>query len=421
MRRLLLFCLFAAVCLPNLFGQITRIFSPDVKTLRLQVEDGVAESLPVISLAENEKLHVSFDCLDREYHRFTYRIEHLDRNFRPEEGLFEGDYVSMATDEPVIDDYVPSEGTSMLFTHYSFSLPNEDVQPLLSGNYRLIVEAEDESGEKRPVAEAFFYVAERLVGMRSQLTTDTEIDRDARHHQLSLSLNYEALSPRDASGEVHIAVLQNSDWNTAVLWPKPTADTGRELLWQHCSALIFPAGNEFRKFEIPSTRYPGMHVERVAYFAPYYHAELRLDERRKNFLYDEDQNGRSVILSDDGSNPDIGADYLLTHFSLQADSSSKWGDVYVDGEWTYHLRADQYQMQYDAVNNKYELVLPLKQGYYSYRYICTDAEGKPLRFQPVEGDFSQTENEYTVLVYYRKAGARYDRLVGFTKRRNYKK
>ena len=33
---------------------------------------------------------------------------------------------------------------------------------------------------------------------------------------------------------------------------------------------------------------------------------------------------------------------------------------------------------------------------------------------PIEGDFFQTENQYSVYVYYRPMGSRYDRLIGVT-------
>ena len=76
------------------------------------------------------------------------------------------------------------------------------------------------------------------------------------------------------------------------------------------------------------------------------------------------------------------------------------------------IRDRPYRMKYNVQKNVYEGDVLLKQGYYSYQYLSVDHQGKG-NTQPVEGDFFQTENEYTVLLYYRKLGARYDRLVGW--------
>ena len=72
----------------------------------------------------------------------------------------------------------------------------------------------------------------------------------------------------------------------------------------------------------------------------------------------------------------------------------------------------EYAMTYNDVEQQYETRLMLKQGYYSYRYVTTDTDGK---LQPLksEGNFFQTENKYQALVYHRPAGGRTDLLVGY--------
>ena len=65
----------------------------------------------------------------------------------------------------------------------------------------------------------------------------------------------------------------------------------------------------------------------------------------------------------------------------------------------------------------YEKTLLLKQGYYNYSYITRDA-GKPMTnrfsFENTEGNFTNTENNYTILVYFRSFGQRADELIGYT-------
>ena len=68
-------------------------------------------------------------------------------------------------------------------------------------------------------------------------------------------------------------------------------------------------------------------------------------------------------------------------------------------------------MQYNAENKCYYLYAYLKQGGYNYMYYVKGANEK-LSLLLLEGSHWQTDNEYTIDVYFRPFGARYDRLVG---------
>ena len=75
-------------------------------------------------------------------------------------------------------------------------------------------------------------------------------------------------------------------------------------------------------------------------------------------------------------------------------------------------------MTYQNAKQQYEATLLLKQGYYNYRYLFVpdgdmDANLTVESFKPVEGNYFQTENQYTALVYFREIGGRTDRLVGW--------
>ena len=62
------------------------------------------------------------------------------------------------------------------------------------------------------------------------------------------------------------------------------------------------------------------------------------------------------------------------------------------------------------------LLFLLKQGYYSYAYATRDLRNKEAKSNAAftEGNYWETENEYTVLVYYRSFGGRHDELVGYS-------
>ena len=72
--------------------------------------------------------------------------------------------------------------------------------------------------------------------------------------------------------------------------------------------------------------------------------------------------------------------------------------------------------QFPALTNAYEKTLLLKQGFYNYNYVTTsmNEDDKIINYETAEGHYWDTENVYTVLVYYRPFGARADELIGYT-------
>lgn len=395
-----------------LSAQQTQLFATNVQTVALWLNNAATPTVfPVMRQGAGDHITIGFDELSHDYHRYTYKVEHLNAEFQPTEGLFESDYLQTTTDEPLIEDYEQSMNTTQLYTHYSITLPNAYVRPLISGNYRLTAYDDNDEGEAQPLFSAYFAISEEAATINASATTDTEIDRNDRHQQLTVIATWpDRLAVRDAESEVRLLVVPNECFGNAVVAPKPTGQTFDGFRWEHCRGLIFPAGNEYRKFEIPSTRYPGMHANSVRYFEPYYHVELMPDEPRRNYLYDEDQNGRFVPLAGNSSDANAEADYVWTHFTLHVDEPLENASVSVDGRWTANTSDNRYALRYNADAHAYEGSVFLKQGYYSYRYVAQLPTGERTS-APIEGDFFQTENEYTFLLYYRQTGARYDRLV----------
>ncbi|OYW78419.1 MAG: hypothetical protein B7Z27_07495 [Sphingobacteriia bacterium 32-37-4] len=88
--------------------------------------------------------------------------------------------------------------------------------------------------------------------------------------------------------------------------------------------------------------------------------------------------------------------------------------VYLMGELTGNQISDSSLMEFDERNGVYYKRLTLKQGYYSYTYVTKDKNNELLPADPAltEGNYWETENNYTILVYYRPFGGRHDELVG---------
>ena len=118
-------------------AQHTTVLSDNIHTFRV-VTNGNPLLPPIVTLGGRNSIEFSFDELTHEYHRYIYRITHCDAYWQPSQEVFESDYLSGFNNRP-IEDYEESFNTSVLYTHYSFTIPNNDVRVLLSGNYLVSV------------------------------------------------------------------------------------------------------------------------------------------------------------------------------------------------------------------------------------------------------------------------------------------
>lgn len=389
-------------------AQRSEILSPDIATLQVFAGDDWL-SLPVIELNGETPINISFDELSHTYHRYSYSVEHCEADWQPSKELIESDFIDGFATGNTIENNEQSINTSVLYTHYSLQIPNERCRLKLSGNYTVTVF--DEDNDNTPVLRACFMVAERAMNVRLDVSPNTDVDVNKSHQQVSMSLSYGGTRVTDPSNQIKTVVMQNQRWDNAVVNAKPQYVRADGLTWEHCRDYIFPAGNEYRKFETLDPTHTTMGLERVGWGNERYQAWVFVDEPRPSYVYDEDANGSFYIRNSDNVGNDTESDYIVTHFRLKSPRQS--GDIYVNGAWTYDRFSPQYKMEWNEADNLYEASVPLKQGYYSYQYLLMSSDGS-LRPLHSEGNFYQTENKYQALVYFRGQGERTDRLVGYS-------
>ena len=407
-RSILLFCLFWAV-FTGVLAQQTRSLQPQIRTVRVVVNDDPLLP-PVARLGTT--VEISFDELTHAYTRFIYKVELCNADWMPATDVFESDYLEGFNSRP-IEDYETSFNTTVLYTHYRFSFPNEDTRLLLPGNYRVRVYADERDASDEPVLEACFSLFTSEMSVAAEISANTDIDFNQHHQQVTYALGYGSRRVIDPQRELHTVVMQNRRWDNAVIDLPPNIQKATGVEWTHRRELIFSAGAEFHKFEILDVRQNGMGVDRMEWFDPEYHATLFSVSPQHNYTYDQDVNGNYIVRCTDGADDDIESEYLFVHFLLQTPRLDG-GDVYVCGLWDNGFPDPQCRMRYDEQLRADECGVLLKQGYYNYQFRQLTEKGRGVTVH-TEGDFFQTENEYIILVYHRSQGARYDALVGYAK------
>lgn len=406
MRKIyiLLLSLSTAVCFA---GGRNTIYEHNIKTLQVVVNQDWL-SPPVMELNSNDILHISFDEMSHDYHRFVYKIEHCEADWSVSDELFESDYLEGFNNNP-IEDYQNSINTTVMYTHYQLRIPNDKCRLKMSGNYRLTVYDEDD--DNRRVLTAEFMVVEPIMSVGLAVTSNTDIDLNESHQQLSMNVTYGDINITNHTEQICTVITQNNQPESTKTNVKPNIVNNRGLQWSHNRELIFDAGNEYHKFEILALSHPTMGIDRINWDGHHYNAYPFVAEPRKNYLYDQDANGAFYIRNSDNVENNYTCDYVYVHYKLRSPELAGCS-IAVNGQWATDSNPATYYMTYDQASAEYTTTLLQKQGYYSYRFIAIDDNGN-IGIPPSEGNFYQTENRYQAYVYYKGTGDRTWRLVGY--------
>ena len=388
-----------------------RIFDNNVRSLKVCLASNMYTP-PVLVMGSDDRLLVNFDYLGYDQHYLRYSVTHCNADWQPSQ-LVESEYVS-GFNYADIDDYERSEATYVHYFNYQFTLPNPDMELLVSGNYMLTVYEQDDPS--KILFQTRFSLSEGSVSVFPKVTSRTDVEYNNRMQQVSFDVRYKPNQIRDPYTEFTCVVTQNSRQDNAVVVKRPMMVGVDYVTYDHNRDLIFTAGNEFRRFETVNAHNMNMGVQAIRYYEPMYHAMLMIDEPRNEtqYLYDQTQFGRFTIRNAETRGESaLQADYMITHFTLDTGGKLNGGNIWLYGEFLEGYPASQAMMKYDTSSGCYVADLMLKQGAYNYMYLWVPDGTAIGQTGRIEGDHYETVNEYLVKVYDRPMGERYDRLVGY--------
>ncbi len=383
--------------------------SPSIRSIKASV-DGIPLSLPIITLGGDDHILISFDEIadDRRYMR--YELIHCDAAWQPEQ-LVDSEFIE-GFNLGDINDYAYSEATTVHYINYRLQLPNEQVRFTASGNYLVRIYPEDDPDQT--LLQARFSVVEPGVSVAASVSTVTDIDVNQNHQQVNFTIDAGEYPVDDMFNDLIVVVEQDNRQDNAVTLRQPLRlARSKVAVYEHLRPLIFDAGNEYRRFETVSLTRPDMNVEQISYIDPFYHATLTIDHPRDSYNYDHTQQGAYLVRQSDTSieESDVRADYLVTHFTLDLPRQQDV-DIYIDGDLTDRRVDPTSLMTFNSATGRYEKALLLKQGSYNYQYIAVPRGTTRGTAGIVEGNFAPTNHRYTIKVYHRPRGTRYDRLIG---------
>lgn len=379
-----------------------------LRTMKV-MKEGNFMSPPVIRLGSDERISINFDEWNEDYSDLQYRLIHCGPDWKPSR-LLESEYLD-SFNIGDIEDWAFSSNTFVHYVNYQLFIPNEEINPKVSGNY--IVEIFRRGDPDEVLGEARFAITEQVARIEGAMTTRTDRGTNTEWQQLELEVIPTDVKIDDPFTEVTLIAIQNSDPSTERQINNPSRVDGKLLFYNHIPQLIFKAGNEFRRFESIRTNYTDMHVDSVRYLGKNYHVWLTPDYDRADseYYYDQTQQGRFLVREYNSSDSNLGADYITVHFKLDT-PDIPGADVYVSGEFTGYRYDESCRMHYDYIDGAYHLEMPLKQGSYNYRYVVIPHNGTSAPDSSlIEGDKYETRNEYRIQVWYNPRGSRYSRLI----------
>jgi hypothetical protein len=394
--------------------QPDHVYNPDIHTVKLFQQNNQS-GMPVIGLGSGDLLELHFDDLSGYPKNYYYTFVLCNADWTPADvSVF--DYIKGFAQNR-LSQYRISTVASTKYVHYQALLPDRNCMPAKSGNYLLKVFLDSDTS-RLAFTKRFMVVDSRAgVGGAVQQPFDNEILRT--HQKIQVMVNTQdlnILSPQ----QTKLVILQNNRWDDAVKDIQPTFIRGKSMEYNAEQDCIFPAGKEYRWADLQNFRFLSDRMERVDKSHEPYDVYIKPDAERNNlrYLYFQDRNGYDEIATTESLNPWWQTDYAWVHFTFAPANSQPYAgkSVYLLGELTGNQIGDTSRMQYDAVKGVYTKSLYLKQGYYSYTYVTRDNKDRSAKSDPAltEGNYWETENEYTILFYYRSFSSRYDELVGIT-------
>lgn len=394
-----------------LFAQTeNQILDPDICTVQLNL-GGAPLSLPILDLdAGPGTLLLQFDHLGDGLKDYEYKLVHCNSDWQPSE-LADNEYIDGFTEDRITT-VENSFNTLTQYTHYTLGLPNRNMRWIKSGNYLLKVFDTDD--DDNLVLVRRFMVVEPLWRIDAEFVRPAQVDKLDTHHEIDFTIVPKGVRISVPQNDVKAFVLQNGRWDNALGPIKPYITRGDNLVFDYQNQIIFPAGKEFRYFDIRSFDYRGEFVKSIVNKPTYYEVTLRPDESRfdRPVIFRPDADGHFIIENQNVNQTLLQCDYATVLFSVLQNQELEDSDVYVFGELSDWQFKPEFRMKYDAEAHAYWCDAWLKQGHYDYQYVVIDRKtGKP-DLDGLEGNWYATGNQYTILAYFRPFGARYDRLMG---------
>ena len=387
------------------------VYQKYIKSVDLS-QVGFDLSDPIITLNTNEHFIVGFDDLQASFKQYYYQIQHCTADWQKSD-LLMNEYME-GLEEEQVEKYEPSFNTRTPYTHYEFEFPSDRLIIKKSGNYILRAYSRDQKGNEINAFTRRFLVVDPKVAITANIgRAGTSEDYETKQEvDFKITTNgYRIDAPYQ---DIKVVILQNWRWDNALTDLKPYMVRNDILDYNFDNGTnLFDGINEFRRFDLKSIKMLSEKIREITHDDTMFYPKLWESQKRtfKEYILDDDINGKFLLKNDDGSPVSNTGEYATVKFFLPFDAPIVEGNLYVAGGFYCWQYTPENRMDYNYRRKGYEANILFKQGYYNYLYVMLPHNSKVGDATWVEGNHSQTRNNYTILVYHRQKGELYDELI----------
>ncbi len=388
-------------------------YRPEVQTVLLYA-DGNQLNDPIVPLEDMMgRLTLSFDIIDGEGEVLNYTFIHCTHDWQPSD--IQRVQYAAGFDSDRLDDYAFSRNTLIDYVNYQLQFPNDDMAPMLSGNYLLIVYGDDLSDlyftRRFMVLDEKAHVGATVPRYPDELAfTDT-------HQQLNISVDINNYLTGNTQQYSSLTIRQNGRWDNAAVGLKPTFVYPDRISFEHHPLTVFEAGNQYRRFNTSNFYFQSENLAHIRQTDESFVIDIATCMSRAHQAYTsyEDIHGEKfVYVEDENLDNNTEADYCRVNFFYQSEAPLTHEDLYIMGalnDWRFD---ESNKMRYDYRLHGYTCSMVLKQGYYNFMFATIDRKTGQIGTDLTAGNHWETNNVYKLYFYYYNAIKGYDELIGYT-------
>ena len=388
-------------------------YKPEVQTVLLYA-DGNQLNDPIIPLVDMMgRLTLSFDVIDGEGEVLNYTFIHCSHDWQPTD-LQRMQYAS-GFESDRLDDYAFSRNTLIEYVNYQLTFPREDMMPLISGNYLLIVYGDDFN-------DLYFTRRFMVVDEKAQVNATVprypdDLTLTDTHQQLNVRVNVSNYLTGNTQQYSHLTIRQNGRWDNAAVGLKPTYVYPDYISFEHHPQTVFEATNQYIRFNTSNFYFQSENLAHIRQTDESFEIDIITCESRARMAYSsyEDIHGEKyVYVENENLDNSTEADYCRVNFFYKSEIPLTHEDIYIMGalnDWRFD---ESNKMTYDYKLRGYTCSMVLKQGYYNFMFVTIDRSTYEIKTDLTMGNHWETNNVYKLYFYFYNALKGYDELIGYS-------